>query len=108
MNNDQNFGSFGGLAPDAMAAIKNALNRREQGNPVPALDTQSAAGPNPSPLPATPQGNALPTPQLGQTASTTPTGITGAPQVGNPEAKLIISALRERLKAISTIETGGL
>lgn len=114
-------GSFGSLSPDQMEAIKHALDRRGMGDAVPALNTQSAAGPTPSPLPATPQGGTMPVPQISETdtmRAETPTpetlgGVGGAStpaprQVGNPEAKMIIGALRERLKALSSAEMGGM
>lgn len=94
------FGSFGNVSPDAMQSIKNALARRQQGGSVPALNQQSGASPTAAPLPAEPQGG-LPMPQ-GDIAP--PTQQT-AP---NPESRLIVSALKDRLKAISTVETGGL
>lgn len=107
MNPDnQQFGSFGNLSPDGMAAIKEALARRGQGTPVPALDTQSAVSPTASPLPAVPQGDALPTTTALPEPTVLPEALPQTPQ-GNPEAKMIIGALRERLKAISTIEVGG-
>ena len=102
--NPQSFGSFGNVASDDMSAIKDAMARRGIGDQVPALDTQSTAGTNPSPLPAEAQG----TPS-GGVGGAIPSGASPSPQLtpqGNPEAKLIIGALRERLKALSVIDGG--
>jgi len=92
-------GSFGNIAPDGMQAIKDALARRSGGDQVPALNTQSGASPTQSPLPPEAQGS-MPSAQM-----PSPEALP-QPSMGNPEAKLIISALRERLKAISTVEGG--
>lgn len=95
----------GNINTEAMAAIREALERRGMGDKVPALNQQSLNSPTASPLP--PQGSAV----SSSMPTSTPLMPTEAlPPVqtsqGNPEAKMIISALRERLKAISTIEGG--
>ena len=100
--NNQSFGSFGNVSSDGMEAIKKALLSRQNGTPTPALDTQSGASPTASPLPAEAMGGAS-MPQ----ASSAPSALGAAVPQGNPEAKLIISAMKERLKAISQIEVGG-
>ena len=98
----QNTGSFGATSPDGMEAIKQALARREGGGGgTPALDTQSMGSPTSSPQPAV-APESMPTPQ---TASMGQPAIPNIPQ-GNPESRLIVSALKERLKAISIIEGG--
>lgn len=98
----QSSGSFGNISPDGMSAIKEALARRGMGDKVPALNTQSAASPTASPQPAQVSGSMGSMPPsnevLPQSPSLTPQG--------NPEAKMIVGALRERLKAISTSELG--
>ena len=93
----------GNINTDAMSAIREALERRGMGDKVPALNQQSLNSPTASPLP--PQGSAV------SSMPSTPSMPTEAlPPVstsqGNPEAKMIIGALKERLKAISTIEGG--
>jgi hypothetical protein len=98
-------GSFGNVSPDKMAAIKEALGRRQMGDNVPALNQQSAASPSASPQPVQPSGSmsqpsGIPGGELPQTLNLT--------QQGNPEAKMIVGALKERLKAISTTELGPL
>jgi len=90
------FGSFGSVSPDGMAAVKEALARRAGGNPMPALDTQSMASPTASPLPTQPIPQMAGTPSPTETVGKTP----------NSESKLIVSALKERLKAISQLEMG--
>ena len=92
------FGSLGNVAPDGMQALQEALTRRGMGDNMGALNTQSGASPTPSPLPADPQAGSPDAGVRGDIASM-------APQ-GNPEAKMILGAMRERLKAISTIEGG--
>ena len=94
-------GNFGNVSPDAMAAIRDALNRRGMGEGVPALNQQSGASPTAAPLPAQPQGGGLPMPSgpMGSEA------MAGMPMV-NPEAEIILKAMSQRLKAISDIEKG--
>jgi len=103
MDNEQQFGSFGNVSPEGMQAIKDALARRSMGDSVPALNTQSGASPTPSPLPEQPSGGL---PQPSESPQTMPTAIPAVNQ-GNPEAKLILGAMRERLKALSQMEIGG-
>jgi len=83
-----------------MSAIQEALARRGMGDKVPALNQQSLGSPTASPLPPEASG------QMSSGSSPMPTEA--LPQVptsqGNPEAKMIIGALRERLKAISASE----
>ncbi len=93
----QSFGSFGNIAPDSMAAIKEALDRRGMGDKTAALDTQSQASPTASPLPAPQTSGTLP-------ASPNALPVSNSAPIGNPEAKMIVGALRERLKAISATE----
>ena len=88
--NPQSFGSFGNVASDDMSAIKDAMARRGIGDQVPALDTQSTAGTNPSPLPAEAQGSA----SMGAPATASPAVSPQLTPQGNPEAKLIIGALK--------------
>jgi hypothetical protein len=99
----QQFGSFGSVSPDGMQAIKDAILRRQGGGggtaPLPSQGGNIA-----SPT----AGGQLPTNPIPQDMGQVPTA---APQVvpqGNPEAKLIVGALKERLKAISTVEMGGM
>jgi hypothetical protein len=101
----QSYGSFGNVSPDAMQAIKEALNRRGMGDSMGALNTQSAGSPTAAPLPPqAPQGAGAAMPTQSE-----PTGVSEPLAMGgNPEAKLIVGALKERLKAISTIETSGM
>ena len=91
----------GNINTDAMSAIQEALARRGMGDKVPALNQQSLGSPTASPLPPEASG------QMSSGSSPMPTEA--LPQVptsqqGNPEAKMIIGALRERLKAISASE----
>lgn len=97
----QSSGSFGNISPDSMAAIKEALARRGMGDKVPALNTQSAASPTASPQPAQVSGGMTPP----SPTEALPRSSNLVPQ-GNPEAKMIVGALRERLKAISASELG--
>lgn len=99
------FGSFGaGVSPDAMQAIRDALARRQQGGGTPALNQQSGASPTASPLPPQPQGGVeMPQEPIPAGAEAPPT-TAGAP--ADEEARLIISALKERLKALSDTMTG--
>lgn len=103
---NDNMGSFGALAPDEMAAVKDALQRRGMGDNVPALNQQSAAGATPAPLPPQAQGGVAPTPTGipgEQMATEVSPEMTGAP-VGSPEAELIIKALQQRLQSLSKVE----
>ena len=90
----------GNINTEAMSAIQEALARRGMGDKVPALNQQSLGSPTASPLPPEASG------QMSSGSSPMPTEA--LPQVptsqGNPEAKMIIGALRERLKAISASE----
>ena len=95
-----NFGSFGNIDPEGMQAIKEALSRRGMGDSMPALNTQSGASPTPSPLPEQPSGD------LSQPTQPAMPAATPAVSQGNPEARLIVSALKERLKSISEVEMG--
>ncbi len=94
------FGSFGGGAQQAVAS---ALARRGQGEPTPALETQGQTSPTASPLPPTPSGG-IPIPQGEGTAQQELTGPERSAE--NREARLIISALKDRLGAISVVEGG--
>jgi hypothetical protein len=106
--NDQ-FGSFGALSPDEMAAIKSALERRGMGDAVPALNQQSAVSATPAPQPAqAPEGDVMPsvapTPGAQQALEEiVPEEVQGTP-VGSAEAELIIKALSSRLKSLSNVE----
>ena len=90
----------GNINTDAMSAIQEALARRGMGDSVPALNQQSQGSPTASPLPPEASG--------GMSAPTSMPTTEALPPVptlqGNPEAKMIIGALRERLKAISASE----
>lgn len=99
----QQFGSFGGASPEGMQAIKDAILRRQNGGggTAPLL---SQGGNIASPA----IGGQLPTnpiPQSAEAVVPQPTQQIG--QQGNPEARLIVSALKERLKSISQLELGG-
>lgn len=95
-----NMGSFGNVSPDAMRAIKSAMARRQQGGSAPALDQQSAVSPTAAPsVPTLESGIDIP---QGASQGAAPQG-----GVTNPEAELIIRALKDRLKAISSLESGG-
>ena len=96
-----NTGSFGNVAPDGFSAIQEALTRRGMGDNMGALNTQSGASPTPSPLPVDPQA-----PQGGSPDAGARSDVASMAPQGNPEAKMILGAMRERLKAISTIEGG--
>ena len=100
-------GSFGNVSPEGMAAIRNAISRRESGGQVAALDQQSGVSPTASPLPAEPSGG-VGTGAAGATPQATPLPELTGPELSpeNKEAKIIVSALKERLNAISTIEGG--
>lgn len=98
-----NFGSFGNVSPDAMSAIKEALARRQQGGSVPALNQQSGASPTQAPLQPEPQG-AMPMPDTATVGAEAPTE--NLPAGVDDEAKLIISALKERLSALSKTMPG--
>lgn len=106
--NDQ-FGSFGALSPDEMAAVKSALERRGMGDAVPALNQQSAISATPAPVPAqAPEGDAMqgvaPAPLAQQSLEEiAPEQVPGTP-VGSAEAELIIKALSQRLSSLSSIE----
>lgn len=96
------FGSFGNVSPDGMQAVKDAIARRSQGGSTPALNQQSGGSPTASPLPPQPTSGV----NIPQNQSDVSGGIAGAPG-GNPEAKMILGAMKDRLKTISTIEEGG-
>lgn len=91
----------GNINTEAMSAIREALERRGMGDKVPALNQQSLGSPTAQPLPPKAEGQ-MPMPTSGTTEALPPVQTSQ----GNPEAKMIIQALRERLKAISTIEGG--
>lgn len=78
-----------------MSAIREALERRGMGDSISALDTQSLQSPTASPLPP-------------QTPSEIRTPKTVKSSEVNSEARMIIGALRERLKAISAQETSSM
>ena len=95
-----NLGSFGNISPESMQVVRAALERRQQGGQIPAIEQQSQASPTASPLQPEAAGGGLPRPRqmsMENVSSRMP---------GNPEADLIVRALRDRLKAISSIETG--
>lgn len=98
----QKLGSLGVVDPEAMQALREAIVRRQQGDQMPALDTQSGVSPTAAPLP--PEASGAPAP--GPAGPEAMAGPEIAPAQGNPESRLIISALKDRLKAISTIEGG--
>ena len=91
------FGSFGA---GAQQAVSNALARRKQGEGVPALQQQGQTSPT----------AAVPPPQPTTGVSSPQSAVGGVPgaggDVGNPEARLIITGLNGRLKAISDVEKG--
>lgn len=87
-----------GLPPEAQQAIKEALDRRGMGDSQAALNTQSTASPTASPLPPQPVGGqsmsmpeAMPQPTEAMTAQ------------GNPEAKMILGAMKEYLARITPL-----
>lgn len=94
-----NLGSFGAnVSPDAMQAVRAAISRRQEGGNVPALNQQTGASPTAAPLPPEAVGG-IPAAE----------GAMAPPAAGpmeNPEAKLILSAMKERLKALSDIQLG--
>ena len=94
MANGNQFGSFGGVSPEGMSAIRNALERRGLGGSVPALDQQSPASASPSPLPADPTTGVAP--------QAAPGGVEGPPTI-NEEAKIILTAMKDRLKLLNPI-----
>lgn len=94
-------GNLGNIDQEGMAALREALERRGMGDQMAALDTQSGTSPTASPLPPEASGSA---PMPAGPASMGPEAPVGAE--GNPEAKLILGAMRERLKAISVMEGG--
>ena len=105
MDNNQH-GSFGALSPDEMSAIKGALDRRGQGDSVPALAQQSALSATPSPVPPDIQGG-VPPPvggEMAQAVSPEPLSPSIGTPVGSPEAELIIKALGQRLKSLSNVD----
>lgn len=97
-------------------AIDAALQRRQTGGSVPPLSQVSTAAPGPSsPTPTGNPGQTGATPGIPGGAPTTPPPGGGLPVAGqatqaqpqgpqNPEAALIIKALGDRLKALSSIE----
>lgn len=95
----------GNINTDAMSAITEALKRRGMGDKVPALNQQSMGSPTASPLPAEPQGG-MSSPSLPTNAAAGSLGGQTGISTGNPEAKMIVGALKERLKAISVVEGG--
>ncbi len=92
----------GNINTDAMSAIQEALARRGMGDKVPALNQQSLGSPTASPLPPEASGGMSAPTSMPTTNEALPPVPTS--QQGNPEAKMIIGALRERLKAISASE----
>ena len=97
-------GGLGNTDAEGMAALREALQRRQQGGQMPAMDTQSSSSPTASPLPADPMGS--PAPMGGGLMGAGAESGGSMPSVENQEARLIVGALKERLKAISTIEGG--
>jgi len=93
-----NLSQFGSFGAGAEQAVRAALAKRQQGEGTPALQQQGQTSPTASTLPPEPTSGVAPT------ASSMNAGGETAGQVGNPEARLIVSGLKERLKAISDVE----
>lgn len=89
------------MEPEALQALKEALAKRAGGDPMAALSQQSAASPTAAVPPAGPSGGL---PSAGAPKTPPLTGPERSAE--NTEARLIVGALKERLKAISTVEGG--
>jgi hypothetical protein len=106
--NPNNTGSFGSAAGGVSPELQAAIQRRAGGNPSGPMGqvTQGAPTYNPSTQPS----NSAPAPvqgNSGQGLSIPSTGTGAGLPNESSEAKIIISALRERLKSLSDIQKSG-
>jgi hypothetical protein len=103
--NPTNTGSFGAAAGGLSPELQAAIQRRAGGNPSGPLGQVTQGSPNFNPTTQIPNSAPAPLRHLGSPSMTTGSGA-GLP-ADSSESKLIISALRERLKSLSDIQKGG-
>jgi len=87
-------GGLGNTDAEGMAALREALQRRQQGGQMPAMDTQSSSSPTASPLPADPMGSPTPMSSVPMGGGLMGAGAEAMPSVENQEARLIVGALK--------------
>jgi len=87
----------GNINSNDMSAITAALSRRGMGDNVPALNQQSQGSPTAAPLPPQASGSMPTQTGMPQEAPADPTAQ------GNPEAKLILGAMKEYLARITPL-----
>jgi len=90
------FGSFGNISPEAMSAVRNAMQRRQAGGGSPALNQQSAMSPTSQPAPPP--------------AAQVPSGGMAMPQGQKQpasEAEIILKAMSSRLSSENKIKEAG-
>lgn len=116
MDNQNQFGSFGGISPDDMENIRAALERRGMGDQLPALLQQSGISATPAQqvppdVQAATGGGAMPQPgaqmtpqQPVEAAAARETAVVeaGLPP-SSPEAEIILKAMADRLKSDTKI-----
>lgn len=94
-------GSFGGGNPDAMQAVRNAIQRRQGGGATPALNQQTAVSPTAAPVPPSPASARSALPSSVSRAGQQP----GQPP--SPEAEIILKAMSSRLSSENKIREAG-